>query len=309
MIATLTLNPSVDVTTQLECLTPGQAHRGLATRFDAAGKGINVSLVAQRLGHPTVAFGLIGGETGELLRAMLERERVAHGFVEVAGQTRVNLTVTDGSGAATRFIGAGPPPGRQALEQVRALLKTWAPSTGVLVLSGSLPPGVHAEIYAELIADARAGGVEVILDAHGQALAAGLRARPAWMKPNLHEAEQLLGERIEGDRAAHRAVRRMLAAGAGRVVLSMGAKGALYGSARRCLRLRAPEVERRSWVGAGDAMVAGIAVALVRGQSTEQALRLGTAAGAASAASPGTARGSLEQIHALADRVRLEEYA
>jgi len=307
MLVTLTLNPAVDQTAWVERLVPGTVHHVLEAHIDPAGKGINVSRMAHRLGWPTVAFGFLAGETGNLIEKSLERENVQHHFVRIPGQTRINVTVVDkSSGAASSFYGPGPSVPEESLAEFSALVRFWLQGGRVLVLAGSAPPGVPEDIYASYIRTAHEHGVIVILDSHGAPLRAGLAAGPDLIKPNVEEAEGLLGRSLPDEEAIQRAARE-LAQRAGTVVISMGAHGAICVQGERGWRVTPPNVEERSTVGSGDAMVAGLAVALARGQDIVAGLRLGTAAGAATAMSEGTELGSAEQIEALVPLVRIEE--
>ncbi|MHB8874451.1 MAG: 1-phosphofructokinase [Myxococcaceae bacterium] len=306
MIISLTVNPAVDQTAWVERLEPGTVHRVRDTQVDPAGKGVNVSRVVHRLGWPTVAFGFLAGDTGALVEKALDQEGVQHHFVRVPGQTRVNLTVVDHRGSSTSFRGAGPrvdPPAAAALE---AALRFWLQAGKVLVLAGSLPPGIPQSAYAHYVALARAHGVLVVVDADGEPLREGIAAGPDLVKPNVAEAEHLLGRRLPDVPAVLEGAREIVRRGVGSVVISMGAAGAVCASGKRAWRVWPPPVVLRSTVGPGDAMVAGLAVALARGEGVEEGLRLGTAAGAATASSEGTSLASPEQMAALQPQVRIE---
>lgn len=307
MIVTVTLNPAVDQTAWVQRLEPGRVHRVLESNIDPAGKGINVSRMAHRLGWPTIAFGFLAGDTGNIIRKALQNEGVQFHFVRTAGQTRVNLTVVDGSGEATSFYGPGPPTTPEAMTSLEALVQFWLPACHVLVLAGSLPPDAPPEVYATFVRKARDSGVKVFVDADADALRNAVVAGPDLIKPNVAEAERLLERSLPDEAAVVAAARELVGRGIGTVVISMGARGAICAQIDKAFRICPPEVERRSTVGSGDAMVAGVAVSLARGDSIEDALILGTAAGAATAMSEGTALGSPDDIQALRSRVRIEE--
>jgi 1-phosphofructokinase len=306
MIITLTLNPAVDQTSWLERLEPGQVNRVLEAQIDPAGKGINASRVVHRLGWPTIAFGFLAGDTGNIVEKALRAERVQYHFVRTAGQTRINVTVIDSSGRATSFFGPGPPIGAEALESLDGLVQFWLRAGGVLVLAGSLPPGVPEDAYASYVRAARRAGVKVLLDADGNALRQGVRAGPDLIKPNVAEAEGLLERRLPDESAVLQAARELVARGIGIVVISMGGQGAICATRDGAWRVRPPAVERRSTVGSGDSMVAGLAVALARGDDIVVGLKLGAAAGAATAASEGTALGTPHDIAMLLPAVVIE---
>jgi 1-phosphofructokinase len=307
MIITLTLNPAVDQTCWVDRLEPGRAHRVRESQIDPAGKGVNVSRMVHRLGWPTIAFGFLAGETGNIIEKALHAEGVQHHVVRVPGRTRVNVTVVDGGGASTSFFGEGPEIPAGELASLDEMVRFWLQGGRVLVIAGSLPPGVPEGAYASYVRAARERGVRVVLDADGAALRDGVRAGPDLVKPNVAEAERLLERRLPHEAAILDGAKEIVRRGVAIVVVSMGARGAICAAKDRAWRIRPPAVERRSAVGSGDAMVAGLAVGLARGDDLPAALRLGTAAGAATAASAGTALGTPEEVSARLAGVAVEE--
>jgi 1-phosphofructokinase family hexose kinase len=165
------------------------------------------------------------------------------------------------------------------------------------------------DTYANYTRLAKENGVRVILDADGEALRQGIEAKPYLVKPNLTEAEHLLGRPLRDTKAALGGARELARRGIGVVVISMGARGAVCVAGDQAWLLHPPEVERRSTVGSGDSFVAGLAVALARGDELPQALSLGTAAGAATAMASGTSLGTAATVKDLLPRVRIEEIA
>ncbi len=306
MILTLTCNPAMDQTVWVDRYVPGTVHRVRETQLDPAGKGINVARMAHRLGAPTVAFGFAAGEIGQMLEKSLDAEQVQHHFVRVPGQSRIDTTVVDGAGVASSFYGGGPTVAREHLDALFAHFQAWLPIAGVVVLAGSLAPGAPDNFYADYIKAARARGAFVILDAHGAALQRGLEARPDLIKPNLVEAEGLLGRHLSDQSAVEQATRE-LGERAGTAIISMGARGALCVTGSRVLRIVPPRVKQTSSVGSGDAMLAGIAVAISRGRPLVDGLRLGAAAGAATAMARGTKLGTAKQVEELMEAVTVEE--
>ena len=308
MVITLTLNPAVDQTMFLERLTRGETLRVRDTQLDPAGKGINASRVVHRLGWPTIAFAFAAGETGLMVARALDDEGVQRHFVQVDGQTRINITVVEeATSRATSLWGPGPTVGAEQLAALEGLLRFWLPAGRVLVLAGSLPPGAPEDIYAGYIAVARAHGVATILDTSGPPLALGLVARPDVIKPNLSEAEELLGRALPDLDTVVAGAREIAAHGVRIVIISMGGAGSVCVEGERAWHIIPPEVERRSTVGSGDSFVAGVAIALARGDDLVDGLRLGTAAGAATAMTSGTALGDAGEIARLLPAVRIEE--
>jgi 1-phosphofructokinase family hexose kinase len=307
MIISLTVNPAVDQTAWVDRLQPGATHRVQQTHIDPAGKGINVSRMIHRLGWPTIAFGFLAGDTGNIVEKSLDTEGVQHQFIRIPGQTRVNVTVVDRQGVATGLLSAGPSVPPESLATLDSLISFWLQGGRVLVVAGSLAPGIAEDAYAGYVRAARDCGVKVILDTHGEPLRRGIAAQPDLIKPNVAEAEELLGRRLPDAMAVIGGAQEIAERGVGIVVISMGAEGAICVHGQRTWRILPPKIKRRSTVGSGDAMVAGLATALARGESIEAGLRLGTAAGAATAMTEGTALGTLADTTALLAQVHVEE--
>lgn len=305
MIVTLTMNPALDQTSWVDRLVPGHVHRVREAQLDPAGKGINAARMAHRLGWPVIAFGVLARDTGNVVERALHAERVQHHFVRVPGQTRINTTVVDADGTATSLYAPGPNVPDEAAAELDAMLGFWLQAGRVLVLAGSLPPGTPADAYVRHVERARASGVLTIVDADGEVLRHALLARPDLIKPNAAEAGRLLGRALGDERSVIDAASE-LATRAGIVVVSRGRDGAVCARGDRVWRVTPPEIVLRSTVGSGDSMVAGLAVALARGDDLERGLALGTAAGAATAESAGTALGTVEEVGALLPRVRVE---
>jgi 1-phosphofructokinase len=245
-------------------------------RTDVGGKGINVARAARRLGCPVIATGFVAGARGRSILQALADDGVLTDFVELPGETRVNLKVVDPiSRTETEINEPGVAVDTAALEAVTSRVDALARRCPVVVFSGSLPPGAPPDTYARLIAVARRHGARTILDAAGEALARGIAAGPDLVKPNRAEAEELLEERLESDEDLVRAARAMLVRGPHAVAISLGAAGALLMTPNDGVwRARAPASRAASTVGAGDTMVAGFACAFLNAYPWREALRL-----------------------------------
>ncbi|MBI4341297.1 MAG: 1-phosphofructokinase [Candidatus Omnitrophica bacterium] len=308
MILTVTLNPSLDEWVELPSIRLGELNRAKTFHRYAGGKGINVSRVVRELGGQTVACGFAGGEDGLILRQQLNRLGVPHRFVEIAGTTRNNYKIlTRQASRLTEINTAGPRVQRRDLDALQRALLARAASAGSVVLSGSLPPGAPVTIYARWIRLLHRRNVPVALDASGEALRAGLVARPWLIKPNRREAEELLGRSVASRTDAVRALRALLARGPEIAILSLGKDGALLGCAftGELWEALPPAVRVVSAVGAGDSLVAGFVVGWRRSRSLAEALRLGVACGAATALTPGTELCHRREVRRLLPRVRL----
>ncbi|WP_328594948.1 1-phosphofructokinase family hexose kinase [Actinomadura macrotermitis] len=252
----MTPNPALDVTYRLPALRPHAANRVAHVAAQAGGKGVNVSRVLHALGRPTLAVLPLGGETGRAVRRDLEEAGVPHEAVSIEGETRRTVAVVDDVDT-TMLNEAGPHVEEQEWAALRARVLQLLPAARVLVVSGSLPPGVPAQAGAGLVELAHARGVPVILDADGPALVAGLAVRPTAVKPNAAELAAATG--IDDPAAAAAA---LLEAGAQAVVASLGPDGLLVRTPEGCWRARPPGGVAGNPTGAGDAVVAALATGL-----------------------------------------------
>lgn len=311
MIITLTPNPAIDQIIFVDRLESGAVHRFSESQLDPSGKGVNAARVIRRLDWPTIAFGFAAGDLGDMVEGALVAEGVEHHFVRVPGQTRINVTIVEGSGGpVTELNGPGPDIGRGHAAGLEGLVRSWLRAARVLVLAGSLPPGMVRDSYAGYISMARSQGVLTILDAYGDPLRLGLAARPDLVKPNVAEAEALLGHPLPDVSAIVEGAREIAAYGIDTVVISMGRDGAVCVRGEEAWRVTSPGGESPpSSFGSGDSMIAGLAIGLARGEDIVEALRLGTAAGAATAMLPGITLGTADAVLSFLPQVEIEPWS
>ncbi len=310
MIVSFTPNPAVDKTLLVRGLRHGAQNRADESHVDPGGKGINVSRMAHRLGAPTVALAALGGHVGRMLARALHDEAVPAHFVWTREETRLNVIVVDPtSGESTRVWDRGPHVDAAESAELLALTRRWCAGASVFVAGGTLSPGMPQDLHATALAEAAKLGARTILDADGDAFRRGLAGRPFLVKPNVREAETILGRALHGEAEIAAAGRELLERGPEAVVISMGAAGALLVQRDRVVRVVPPAVEFRSAVGSGDSLVAGLAVAMARGDDLVEGMRLGSAAGAATAAAVGTHLGDRADVERLLPLVRVEDVA
>jgi len=289
-IATLTMNPAIDKSSAVTQVVAEWKLRCEPPTYEPGGGGINVSRAIRKLGGDSVAFYPAGGLAGRMLRDLLDREGLQHRALSIAGVTRENFTVLEKStGQQYRFGMPGPTlqeaEWRRCLEEVSGLL----PQIDYLVASGRLPPGVPPNFYGQLARLAKEHNTRLIVDTSGEALRLAVEEGVFLIKPNLGEFAELTGrERVDEQEEEHLARELVSSDKSEAVVVSLGAAGVLVASAEGTERVRAPLVPIKSKVGAGDSTVAGIVLALSRGQSWREAVRFGVAAGAAAVMTPGT---------------------
>jgi 1-phosphofructokinase len=273
---TVTLNPAIDRTVTISNFTLGAVNRVEAVRNTAGGKGVNVASALADDGLRIAVTGLLGRENAGLFETLFAGKAIADRFVRIAGETRIGIKVADPVAHNTTDINfPGTPLSPEDIatlrKQIEALDAPW------FILGGSLPPGVDPAIYRDLVNTLKALGRKVVVDTSEEPLRLVLQAAPTIIKPNIHELEALLGETLRDEEAVIAAARSLVARGIGLVVVSMGKEGACFVTADRVVIARPPDAEVRSTVGAGDAMVAGIVSAQIRGLSLEDCARLGTA--------------------------------
>ena len=289
-VVTFTPNPAIDASTAVDRVIAERKLRCCSPRFDPGGGGINVARVIRRLGGDATAVFFSGGPTGELLHALLERDGVANRPVHCEQWTRENVTVLEeSSGRQFRFCMPGPEVSCNEWHSALEILGEWEPMPRFVVASGSLPLGVAADGFAQVARTVKERGSRLVLDTSGSALVSGITPGVYLVKPNLRELAELTGVKIADEEHVKAAARSIVERGWSEVVVvSLGAEGALVVTAKDCERIIAPIVPLRSRVGAGDSMVAGIVLALVRDWPLAQAVRFGVASGAAAVMQPGT---------------------
>ena len=288
-IVTLTMNPALDIATATDAIVPSTKLRCDEPRYDPGGGGINVARAAHMLGGDALAVFPVGGGSGQMIETLVAREGVPHVALPVPGITRESLAVVERqSGRQYRFLLPGPALAVADQERLLEALAAHAAGVRFVVASGSLPPGVACDFYARVGALARHHGARFALDSSGEALT-GAGSDVFLIKASLRELAQLRGAAITGAAAQERAALSVIAEGRCEVlVVSLGADGAMLATRDECRRFPAAPVAALSSIGAGDSMLAGILVALVRGWSLEEAVRFGIAAGAAALLRPGT---------------------
>ncbi len=301
MIKTVTMNPAVDKTVEIDNFRIGAVNRISSLRLDAGGKGINVSKTIKAMEGSSIATGILAGSTGEYIRCYLEHKGIANDFVFINGETRTNVKVVDKlNGTNTDINEPGPVVSFEDLSLLEQKIFRDLDKESILVLSGSIPSNISTDIYREWIERAQKAGARVLLDSDGELLREGVKASPFLVKPNINELERLFGRKLDNMDKIVEAAESLVEAGIGMVAVSLGADGALFAEGNRVIYAEGLKVDVKSTVGAGDAMVAALALSLQKGYSLERSVTLSTAAGAANVATFGT------QPPGLADIMRYE---
>lgn len=307
MILTVTLNASVDKLYLLEKHTPNAVMRVKEVRNSAGGKGMNVSRVAARLGEEVTAMGFVGGFNGQYFESLVGRQdRIRRAFTQVASETRCCINCWDlSSGESTEYLEPGAIVSRLEAEAFVRDFTERLPLADLVVFSGSLPRGVPASFYADLIRLCHSRGKEVLLDTSGFCLQEALAACPDFVKPNIDEIASIVGFRPLANEDLTRAADIMHQKGAETVAISLGAEGVFVSCGQGRYSGKPPKIRPGNTVGCGDSMVAGFAVGRVRGEKIEDQIRLAVAVSSASALSIGTAEFLDEDLSEIKPLVKI----
>ncbi|MGB0388590.1 MAG: 1-phosphofructokinase family hexose kinase [Ardenticatenaceae bacterium] len=326
-IVTLTVNPSVDKNSSIPYVVAEHKLRCQRPTFEPGGGGLNVSRAIKRLGGQSFALYVAGGPTGEILKQLLDQEKLNHRAMPLAGWTRQNLTVfEEATTQQYRFIMPGPTLDKTEWQRCLDELAALCPKPDYIVASGSLPLGVPTDFYARVARLAKQLEIRLILDTSGEPLRQAAQEGVYLLKPNMRELGQLAGRQIEQQGEMEEIARTLVESGPNEaIVVSLGAAGAFFileteaktsktseteaeteaktEAKAQIGRVASPTVPIRSKVGAGDSMVAGIVLSLARGLSLQHAICFGVSAGAAAVMTPGTALCRRQDAEQLFERI------
>lgn len=289
-IATLTMNPAIDVSATVDRVVPTRKLRCGEPRREPGGGGINVARAVHRLGGRAVPIYIAGGATGQMLRKLLRKEGIEERAVEIEKLTRESFSVFETSTRQQyRFVLPGPEIRKGEWQQCLEMLGLLTPIPAYVVASGSLPRGVPDDFYARVADTAARIGARLIVDTSGLPLRLALERGVFAAKPNLRELEEVVGRPLPAPSDQEEACRELIGRGCCRaIVLTLGDQGSLLTTPEGQRRTPALDVPVESAVGAGDSFVAGVVLGLARGLSMEQAYLFGVAAGTAAVMTPGT---------------------
>jgi 6-phosphofructokinase 2 len=298
-IITLTVNPSLDKSTHFSELVPEKKIRCEKPRYDAGGGGINVSKAISKLGGNSLCVFTSGGSIGELLEELVAKEGIESHVIKTKSWTRENFIAFENSTKAQYRFGF---PGNEISEEEKdTILSTISElKTNYLVISGSLNEGLQANFYQKIIEIAKKSGTKIIVDTSGEALEKVVETGVYLIKPNIGELAKLIGlERLELPEV-EQAAKDLIANGSAEiVVVSLGADGAMLVSKDETHLVKAPKVEKKSTVGAGDSMVGGMVWALSQNKTLKEVIQLGVCCGTAATMNEGTQLFKKEDVEKL----------
>lgn len=308
MIVTVTMNPAIDKTVEIDSLVHGGLNRIKKVEYDAGGKGINVSKTIKELGGDTVATGFIGGNNGRTIVQMLKQRGITTDFINVDGETRTNTKVFEPSGELTELNEPGPEITNENIELMMEKIERYAVKDTLFVLSGSIPSGVDNDIYARIIKAVHKKGAKVLLDADGEVFRKSLEAVPDIIKPNIAELQEYADiEHKVSDKEIIKIADGFIKKGIKSVAVSMGKSGAIFILEDYKVKCPSLLVKSHSTVGAGDAMVAALAYCMEKKYDKEETVRMCMAVSAGAVTTTGTKPPSRKLVEELKNQVIIEK--
>ncbi len=299
-IITLTLNPSIDKSTQVDALVPEQKLRCSSPKFEPGGGGINVSRALKRLGAASLAMYVSGGHQGLFFDELIAKEGIDYQPFKINDSTRENMIVLEtATNKQYRFGMEGP---KIEESEWKALLKQLSEqkNTDFIVASGSLCPGLPSNFYAKIAKIAHDMGAKFVLDTSGVALKEAANEGVFLLKPNIGELAAMCGlEEIRTEQVQEKALEIIHKGKCEIVAVSLGAQGAIMVTKDKYVHIAAPVVKKRSTVGAGDSMVAGMVYQLSQHKSIQETIMMGVACGSAATMNYGTELCKIDDVNAL----------
>jgi 1-phosphofructokinase len=280
MIYTVTFSPAVDYVVDLDDLHIGEINRSQKELVLAGGKGINVSIVLKNLGSQSVATGFLGGFTGEFIKTELKNKGIETDFVELGGNTRINVKIR--GKVETAINGQGPSISKANIEELMTKLSSLH-DDDILVISGTVPTTLPSNIYEIILERLKNKKLDLVIDSNKDILLKTLKYHPLLVKPNKEELEEMFNVTINNDDELIENAKKLLDLGSKNVIVSLGGDGALLLNDSTILKIAAPKGKVVNTVGAGDSLVAGFIDEYSSSHDVVKAFKQGIATGSASA--------------------------
>ena len=312
MIYTITFNPALDYTVQVEEFEIGKINRTKSENILAGGKGLNVSIILKRLGIENTALSFIAGFTGKELERKIQQYNIKTEFIETAkGYTRINVKISSLEKKSliqkdeTALNGNGPEITQENIEELLKKIKK-INSNDMVILSGNVPKCINEDIYEIICKELNENNVKFVVDASQKLLMNCLKYKPFLIKPNKEELEETFNTKIETKEEIIIYAKKLQEKGAKNVLISLGGDGAiLLTEKNEVYYSNTPKGQVVNTVGAGDSMVAGFIAGYLKKQNYKEALKLGIASGSATAFSAGLAL--KEEIDELLKQITIEK--
>jgi 1-phosphofructokinase family hexose kinase len=305
MIITLTPNTGIDYTLQVSSFQLNSTIRATDFAWGMGGKATDASWTLGRLGVPTRALGFAAGPNGMRMESMLRERGVETDFVWVEGETRLNIVIVVPEEGQSTITSSSLRVSSEHVSGLAARYQNSLKGASCVVMGGSLPPGVPVDFYVHAIAQAQNYHVPVIFDSSGPSLLAGVKSRPDLIKPNLTELGELLGYVPSSQGEVHQAARQLNDQLGSNVIITLGAEGAIAVCEDRSYFVHPISIPVVSAAGAGDGVLAGMALAYLRGESFEYGLQHGFALAGAILQTLPTADLRVEEYQELLPLIRI----
>lgn len=308
MIKTLTLNPAVDKTVIVEDFKIDQLNRVKQVYQDAGGKGINVSKMLKNLKQASIVAGFIGGTSGLFIKSKLKQLDLLLELTELDSATRTNTKLIDQlNNTFTDINESGQLVSQAKLAELQKKLFDNLEAGDILILAGSIPPGIADNIYHKLIKSAKKKKIKTILDAEGKLFEKAIQAGPGLIKPNEHELASYYGKSFNSLTELIKAAEKLLSNDIEEIMLSLGKKGAVYINQNEKYFIEPLKLAVQSTVGAGDAMVAGLAYGIEKNLNKKTVLKYAAACSSATLIQPGTEMGSKKDVEKLQAEIKIKK--
>lgn len=303
-VATVTLNPAIDMTTRVDEFRPNHVNRSQSVQFNAGGKGVNVAAILADYGIDTVVTGFLGDQNATLFENLFAEKGIADHFIRLNGYTRTNVKIIDVAQQQTTDVNmAGLVPNSTEITQLLTTINQLAATCDWFVLAGNIPATIPSDIYATIIKQLKTHDCRVVLDTSRTALSASITAAPDIVKPNQEELGEIIGRTLLSEADTFNAAQQLLTYGIDLAVVSLGGDGAIFVENGQAIHAQPPSVTVQSTVGAGDAMVAGIVAGQAQNLSLAETARLATAFAAAAITRIGSHLPSADVLQSYIDQV------
>ncbi len=306
-IATLTLNPALDRSMLFKSFQAGRLNRTYSAVTTVGGKGINVARALKKFGHDAVCYGFCGGDSGEMMKKMLDKEGIKYDFIPTKAPTRMNIKIADADGVDTEASEAGGPISRAECDElINKLYRIFESSEkpDIFIISGSVPIGIHGEIYKNIILKAKENDIKVILDCDRDALKQGVTAQPFMIKPNRAELEEYACHNFQNENEAVCYACDLSVRTGIKILLTLGADGAVYIDSDGAYKVNAPKVTIRGFTGAGDSFLAAFCASYLENPDPCECLMTASAFSAAKVELEGTMVPEKEHIKKYINEIK-----
>lgn len=308
LVVTVSMNPCIDRTINIDSINSGATHKVNEIRNDVSGKGINVSIALKHFGVSNICVGFNYSNGMEMVDASLKKQGIDSDFVIVNGELRTNIKIFEKfSKIMTEFNEYGRMVDKEHINRLNDKIIEYLDQAKILVLDGSVPKGVPDDIYKSIIDSTKDKNIYTILDASGNLLLEGIKAKPFLIKPNIDEFKSAFDLKSDNKIEIVSKAREIIDKGVRYVCISLGREGALLVNEKETFYAKAVDVDVKGIQGAGDSMVAGFCMAIINDMSAYDMLKYAMAAAAGSLQYPGTQICTLDDLERLKEMVKIQK--